>query len=121
MASQRAPLQIAVETATANKALQKKKKKERAANGTLEGTRVTLLYNCISLGPATKILFLLKCSWFTVLLIPVVQQSGLIIVVVQLLNNSCCLYPTVCDPMDCRTPGFPVLHSLSEFAQTRVH
>ena len=28
---------------------------------------------------------------------------------------------TLCDPMDCRTPGFPVLHSLSEFAQIYVH
>ena len=25
-----------------------------------------------------------------------------------------------CDPMDCSTPGFPVLHYLSEFAQTHV-
>ena len=28
---------------------------------------------------------------------------------------------TLCDPMDCSTPGFPVLHYLSEFAQTQVH
>ena len=35
-------------------------------------------------------------------------------VVVQL-----CL--TLCNPMDCRTPGFPVLHHLAEFAQTHVH
>ena len=27
---------------------------------------------------------------------------------------------TFCDPMDCSTPGFPVLHCLSEFAQTHV-
>ena len=25
--------------------------------------------------------------------------------------------PTLCDPMDCSTPGFPVLHHLPEFAQ----
>ena len=25
--------------------------------------------------------------------------------------------PTHCDPMDCSTPGFPVLHHLPEFAQ----
>ena len=30
-------------------------------------------------------------------------------------------YPTVCDPMDCNTPGFPVLHYLLELAQTHVH
>ena len=29
--------------------------------------------------------------------------------------------PTLCDPMDYSTPGFPVLHRLPEFAQTCVH
>ena len=28
---------------------------------------------------------------------------------------------TLCNPLDCNTPGFPVLHSLLEFAQTHVH
>ena len=28
---------------------------------------------------------------------------------------------TLCDPMDCSTPGFPVLQHLLEFAQTHVH
>ena len=27
----------------------------------------------------------------------------------------------LCDPMNCSTPGFPVLHSLLEFAQTHIH
>ena len=27
----------------------------------------------------------------------------------------------LCNPMDSSTPGFPVLHYLPEFAQTRVH
>ena len=27
----------------------------------------------------------------------------------------------LCDPMTCRTPGFPVLHYLPEFAQTHSH
>ena len=42
--------------------------------------------------------------------------------------NSCCcccsvakLCMTLHDPMDCSMPGFPVLHYLSEFAQTHVH
>ena len=30
------------------------------------------------------------------------------------------LYPTLCAPVDCSTPGFPVLHRLPEFAQTHV-
>ena len=28
---------------------------------------------------------------------------------------------TLCDPMDCSTPGFPVHHHLPELAQTHVH
>ena len=30
-------------------------------------------------------------------------------------------YPTLCDPMDCNTAGFPVHHQFLEFAQTYVH
>ena len=42
-------------------------------------------------------------------------------------SQSCCccsvtqLRPALCDPMDCSTPGFPVLHCLLGFAQTHVH
>ena len=35
-----------------------------------------------------------------------------------LLVTKLCL--TLCDPMDCSMPGFPVLHLL-EFVQTHVH
>jgi len=35
-----------------------------------------------------------------------------------LLFKSC---PTLWDPINCSTPGFPVLHYLPEFAQTHVH
>ena len=30
-------------------------------------------------------------------------------------------YPTLCNPMDCSTPGFPGHHQLSELAQIHVH
>ena len=30
-------------------------------------------------------------------------------------------YPTLCDPMNCSTPGLPVHHQLPEFTQTHVH
>ena len=30
-------------------------------------------------------------------------------------------WPTLCDPIDCSTPGSSVLHYLTEFAQTQVH
>ena len=29
--------------------------------------------------------------------------------------------PTLCDPMDCSTPGLPVYHQLPEFTQTHFH
>ena len=31
------------------------------------------------------------------------------------------LCPTLCDPMDCSTPGLPVYHQLPEFTQTHAH
>ena len=34
------------------------------------------------------------------------------------VTQSC---PTLCDPMDCSTPGLPVHHQLLELAQTHVH
>ena len=42
-----------------------------------------------------------------------------------LLIHSCCsvsqLCPTLCDPMDCSTPGLSVPHHLLKFAQVHVH
>ena len=34
------------------------------------------------------------------------------------VSQSC---PTLCDPMNCSTPGLPVHHQLPEFTQTHVH
>ena len=34
------------------------------------------------------------------------------------VTQSC---PTLCDPMDCRMPGFPVPNHLPEFAQVHAH
>ena len=34
------------------------------------------------------------------------------------VTQSC---PTLCDPMNCSTPGLPVHHQLLEFTQTHVH
>ena len=34
------------------------------------------------------------------------------------VTQSC---PTLCNPMDCSTPGLPVHHQLPEFTQTHVH
>ena len=46
-------------------------------------------------------------SWY---LVPSVQFSS--------VAHSC---PTLCDPMDCSTPGFPVHHQLPELPQTHVY
>ena len=40
------------------------------------------------------------------------------IVVFSSVAQSC---PTLFDPMDCNTPGFPVHHQLQELTQTYVH
>ena len=34
------------------------------------------------------------------------------------VTQSC---PTLCDPMNCSTPGLPVHHQLPEFTKTHVH
>ena len=34
---------------------------------------------------------------------------------------SCRICPILCDPMDCSTPGFPLLHCHLEFAETQIH
>ena len=43
----------------------------------------------------------------------------------MLLEWHCCsvaqLCPTICNSIDCRMPGFPVLHHLLGLAQTHVH
>ena len=40
-------------------------------------------------------------------------------------HESCCSVtkscPTLCDPVDCSMPGFPVLHHLLELAQTHIY
>ena len=48
-----------------------------------------------------------------------------ILMILSLWYKCCCSVaqscPTVCDPMDCSTPGLPVHHQLPEFTQTHVH
>ena len=46
------------------------------------------------------------------------QSTGLLLPCCCSVAKSC---PTICEPMDCTTPGFPVLHYLPQFAQTPVH
>ena len=39
----------------------------------------------------------------------------------QSISSVAQLCPTLCDPMNCTTPGLPVHHQLPEFTQTHVH
>ena len=46
------------------------------------------------------------------------QKVRRISVQLSSVTQSC---PTLCNPMNCSTPGLPVHHQLSEFTQTHVH
>ena len=58
-------------------------------------------------------------SWF---LPPIPKSASLSCIPVHpQLSSVVQSWPTLCDPIDCSTPGFPVHHQLSELAQTHVH
>ena len=48
------------------------------------------------------------------------RLSDLFLISVQFSSvaQSC---PTLCDPMNCSTPGLPIHHQLPKFTQTHVH
>ena len=48
-------------------------------------------------------------------------SSILKVLPVQSVSSAVQSCPTLCDPMDCSTPGLPVHHQLLEFTQTHVH
>ena len=59
-------------------------------------------------------------------LLPLVEKFRVLFSFQNILYVCCCCSvaqscPTLCDPMDCSMPVFPVLYHLPEFAQTRVH
>ena len=61
--------------------------------------------------PALQVDFLPLSHWGS-------PQNKYILVQLSSVTQSC---PTLCDPMNRRTPGLPVHHQLSEFTQTHVH
>ena len=57
----------------------------------------------------------------------ITQMSDMSEIYLDLYHSSLCCsfsvnksYLTLCDPMDCSTPGFPVLHYIPEFVQIHV-
>ena len=73
-----------------------------------------------------RIIVKISAFWSTYLF-PVSNKAETQILLMTLLTHCCCcclvtkLCLTPCDPVDCSTPGFPVLHHLLELAQTPVH
>ena len=59
--------------------------------------------------------FLLKQSWFTILCKLLVYRT----VISRYSVAGSCL--TCCDPRDCSTPSFSLLHHILEFTQAHVH
>ena len=60
-------------------------------------------------------------SWPSVSMVAPYVQIQPAVDCVPLLLFSCKSCPTLCDPMNCNTPGFSVLHYLLKFAQTHAH
>ena len=61
--------------------------------------------------------YLILCR--PLLLLPSIFPS-IIKVAIVIFSSVAQLWPTLCEPMACSTPGFPVHHQLTELAQTHV-
>ena len=79
---------------------------------TFVGKAMSLLFNMLS---RLVIAFLPRSKH---LLISWLQSPPAVIFQFSSVAQSC---PTLCDPMDCSTPGLPVHYQLLEFTQTHVH
>ena len=63
--------------------------------------------------------FLFRDYIYTCALYTYIIYSYMYILLLHFSVTQSCL--TLCNPMDCSTPAFPVYHYLLEFAQTHVH
>ena len=61
-------------------------------------------------------MYLNNISWLSIH--QLVHQGGLSAIQFSSVTQSC---PTLCNPMNCSTPGYPVHHQLPEFTQTHAH
>ena len=50
-----------------------------------------------------------------------VDLDGIMLSEIRQFSSVAQSCPTLCNPMDCSTPGFPVLHHLPKLAQTHIH
>ena len=74
------------------------------------GTPAFLIFPKHSSSAPVSVVLDLQISTWLIATLPSYQFSSII--------QSC---PTLCNSMDCSTPGFPVHHQLLEFTQTHVH
>ena len=72
----------------------------------------------IVLGLKIEFLILIRIKNSRFLLFISIKQDVQFSVHFSSVAQSC---PTLCDPMDCSTPGLPVHHWLPELTQTHVH
>ena len=56
--------------------------------------------------------------WILIVLVSIIPKWLFSSVQFSSVAQSC---PTLCDPMDCSTPGLPIHHQLPEFTQIHVH
>ena len=61
------------------------------------------------------------CVYVPHLLYPFISSWTFWLVPYPHFSSVAQLCPTLCDPMDCSTPGFPVHHPLPELIQTHVY
>ena len=96
----------------------------RLSVGKPRGKAILALGHPLSAGDYTSQLPLLlvafSCSWTSPSWVPLptLSQSQLPSVQFSSAPQSC---PTLCDPMDCSMPGFPVHHQLLELTHICVH
>ena len=71
-----------------------------------------------------SLLYMLKYMFLEVLYQRCIYITFIFILIVYVIFCCCSVAQschTLCDPMDCTTPGFPVLHHFPELSQTHVH
>ena len=62
---------------------------------------------------------LFRLPWLLPIFLP--DSSAFLVILSIHFSSVAQSCPTLCDPLDCSTPGFPVLHQLPELTQTHVH
>ena len=82
-----------------------------SVNGHLDCLHVLTIVNCSALNTGVYV-----CFWITVCSRQMCRN--------EIFGSHCSvaqLCPTLCDPMQCSMPSFPVLHHLLELAHTHAH